>query len=275
MRQPTSVPIFDERVNDALGVYDDVDVIGIQIEEPARLDDLEALVQQGRRVHADLGAHLPGRVGERLLGCGGLHLLERGLAEGSPRSGQHDPSQGLTRVPGETLLDRHVFGIERHDARTRALGFLEHELPGRHEDLLVRERHLGAAAERGEDRLQTEAAHQRPDHEVTRLGGHLDQALRAVDDADGGVRQGLPQTHRSLARVDRDQARAELLGLLQQELHVGTGGQRRDLESIPEPPDDVQGLGPDRAGRTEDADGLHEPFRICAPVRPKRRSRRW
>ena len=58
----------DGRVDDRLGVDDDLDPVVGHAVEPVRLDDLEALVGEGRRVDRDLGAHRPGRVAQGQLG---------------------------------------------------------------------------------------------------------------------------------------------------------------------------------------------------------------
>ena len=58
---------LDQRVDQRLRVDDDVDPLVGHGEEVMRLDRLEALVHQRRRVDRDPAAHLPGRVGERVL----------------------------------------------------------------------------------------------------------------------------------------------------------------------------------------------------------------
>ena len=56
----------DGGVDDALRVDDDLDRVVVDIVQPVRLDDLQALVGERRRVDRDLGAHRPGRVAQRL-----------------------------------------------------------------------------------------------------------------------------------------------------------------------------------------------------------------
>ena len=52
----------DGGVDDALRMDDDLDGVVVDIVQPVRLDDLQALVGERRRVDRDLGAHRPGRV---------------------------------------------------------------------------------------------------------------------------------------------------------------------------------------------------------------------
>ena len=57
----------DHRVHDRLRVHHDVDVGVGDAEEQVRLDQLEPLVDQGRRVDRDDRAHVPGGVRQRLV----------------------------------------------------------------------------------------------------------------------------------------------------------------------------------------------------------------
>ena len=79
VRQRRAVAQRDERVDDRLRVHDDVDAVVRRAEQVVRLDHLEALVHQRRRVDRDLAAHRPGRVAQRLLD---RDVLERRRASG-------------------------------------------------------------------------------------------------------------------------------------------------------------------------------------------------
>ena len=56
----------DHRVHDRLRVHHDVDVGVGDVEEQVRLDQLQALVDQGRGVDGDDRPHVPGGVGQGL-----------------------------------------------------------------------------------------------------------------------------------------------------------------------------------------------------------------
>jgi hypothetical protein len=62
---------------------DDLDLIGDEVEQPTRLDDLQPLVHQRSGVDGDLGAHLPRRVSQRVLHGHRGELVLRQLAEGA------------------------------------------------------------------------------------------------------------------------------------------------------------------------------------------------
>ena len=66
LRERRAVDELDHRVHQRLRVHDDVDPVERHAEEQVRLEQLEALVDQGGRVRGDDPAHVPGRVGQRL-----------------------------------------------------------------------------------------------------------------------------------------------------------------------------------------------------------------
>ncbi len=87
---------LDHRVHDRLRVHDDVDAVEGDVEEQVRLDHLEALVDQGRRVDRDDRAHVPGRVRERLLAVS-RRRARRGCGHGTARRSRSAPGGGPRR----------------------------------------------------------------------------------------------------------------------------------------------------------------------------------
>ena len=86
VRERGAVAEAHERVDDRRRVDDDLDPVVRQAEEEVRLDQLEPLVRERRRVDRDLRAHAPGRVRERLLGRHVLELVARAAAERAARA---------------------------------------------------------------------------------------------------------------------------------------------------------------------------------------------
>ena len=72
------VAAHHHRVDDALRMDHDADLLGREVEQPARLDHLERLVHHRRRVDRDLAAHHPVRMRAGLVG--------RDVAQASPGS---------------------------------------------------------------------------------------------------------------------------------------------------------------------------------------------
>ena len=89
--QRGAVVEVDQRVDQRLRVDDDVDPLVGHAEEVVRLDRLEALVHQRRRVDRDPPAHLPGRVGE-------------GVLDADPGRGRSRPRKGPPRGGQDQLL---------------------------------------------------------------------------------------------------------------------------------------------------------------------------
>ncbi len=77
LREHRAVDVLDQRVDDALGMDDDLDRLGRDVEQPVRLDHLEALVHHRRRVDRDLASHHPVRDGRTPLGRDRVELAQR------------------------------------------------------------------------------------------------------------------------------------------------------------------------------------------------------
>src|SRR6185437_10167802 len=92
---------------------DDIDVVVRDVEQQVRLDDLETLVDQRRRVARDDRAHRPGRVGERLLGGYRGQLVPVATAEGAATRGDDEPAYLLARSRTQALRQRRVLGVDR------------------------------------------------------------------------------------------------------------------------------------------------------------------
>ena len=67
MRERSTVAEADERMDDGRRMHDDLDPLVVEPEEVVRLDQLEALVRERRRVDRDLRPHRPRRMREGLL----------------------------------------------------------------------------------------------------------------------------------------------------------------------------------------------------------------
>ena len=103
----------DGGVDDALRVDDHLDRVVVDIVQPVRLDDLQALVGEGRRIDGDLGAHRPGRVLEGLLGCDGGHLVGGCVKERAAGRREHERRDARHGFADEALPDGRVLRIDR------------------------------------------------------------------------------------------------------------------------------------------------------------------
>ena len=154
---------LDHRVDDALWMHDDLDLLEGQVEEPVRLEDLQPLVHQRRGVEGDLRPHAPGGVVERLLDRDGAHLLQRLRAEWPARRGDEQPPHFLDALAAQALPDRAMLAIHRQDGDAMLLRLGGDDMAGEHERLFVRQRDGLARADRRQRRLEADHAGGRRD----------------------------------------------------------------------------------------------------------------
>ena len=93
--------------------------IGVEPEQPVRLDHLEPFVHQRRRIDRDLRAHVPGRVLQRF---GNRRRFHRGFVARAKRAAgrrQNQPAHFRTLLAAQALMQRVVFRIDRQQSRRR------------------------------------------------------------------------------------------------------------------------------------------------------------
>ena len=242
-------------VDDRLRVHHHADALVGHAEEVMGLDQLEPLVHQRRRVDGDLAAHLPGRVGERLLAGHPLELLRAPAAEG-PAAGREDEALDAPGALGaDQLVEGRMLGVDRNHPRARGFGQRGDELTADHEALLVGEGQVDPLAEGRDRRPESGRPDERVEDEVAvRARDQLDEALGpgehpASGPALGGVRGG-----RGIGK--RDPAHAMACRLLEQQLEARVGAESHDLE-LRAALDHLERLRPDRAGAADDDDPGH------------------
>jgi hypothetical protein len=257
--QHRAVDELDHRVDDRLGVHDDVDPLEGDAEQPVGLQDLEPLVHEGGRVDRDLRPHPPRRVAERLLDRHGLERRTGRPAEGTTRRGQHEAADLAGRRPGKTLEERAVLGVDREQAHAVLARGARHERARHHQRLLVGERDGTPGPDRGERGHEARGPHQRRDDDVrgdvTRDGR---QALGPPVELRPGRRQ-LPGQAIDGGPIEERHGRrpmgADLPG---DQGDVGPArGEAADAELVREGGDELEGPTTDRAGRSEHGDGFH------------------
>ena len=90
---------------------DDFDLIRANIEEPVRLDDLEAFVHHRGGIDGDAVAHPPVGMRQGLLGRNVGELRERSFAERAAGRGQHQAAHFPARSSAQTLMQRVVLAV--------------------------------------------------------------------------------------------------------------------------------------------------------------------
>lgn len=241
-------------------MHDDLNAVEGNVVEEVCLDDLQALVDQGRGVHGDDRAHGPGGVRE---GVGGRHVRQfrlRTAPERASGGGDDELAHVGPGAGGEGLEEGGVLGVDRDD-----LARLRHRLHQRAADderLLVGEREGTARLQGGEGRGEADGAGDAVENGVAPRGiggGELGGRVRAGEDLGEGLPravrggQGLAQRRYDVPAGDGDGPHAQAVRLLGQQLHPPSGGgEPGHAEAVRVAQDEVDGLGADRAGRSED-----------------------
>src|SRR5439155_14103257 len=247
LRLYAAVDVLDERVHDALRVVDDVDALVVEAVEPARLDDLVALVHARGRVDGDRGSHLPGRVVKRVLRRDTGKRLERYIAERAPRRGERHAADLREILTDEALPESVVLAVDRAKSLPRPAGQTADEMARGDEDFLVREGDALAIFERGDGRAQRGDPGRRDEDEVrVGIGCQRDEGVRTERRARG----------------------RKLQSELAQFVDVAVRAERDDAQAIGLPTDDIEGLTADGTGGAEDRKTDRSGHQPIIPDRP-------
>ena len=202
---------LDHPVHDGLGVHDDVDTVEVDAEQLVRLDDLQALVHERRRVDGDLGAHGPRRVLQRVGDGDALELGSRRAAERPTAGGEQDAAHLVRGTGAQRLVDGGVLRVDRHDLAAAVSPLLGDDRPAGDEALLVGQRESLAVRQRRQ------------------RGGKAGEADDGVEDDIG-----LGQRSQRRERVGRVDAEVRAVGcdveigrLPRKQLFVAAGGRAR------------------------------------------------
>ena len=135
--------------------------VGRQAEQMMRLDQLEPLVHQRRRIDRDLRAHRPVGMRDRLRRRGRGDLLGRAGAERAAARGQDDLCRRRPRGRRQDIGRSHYARCRPAAGRAARLAPPDHQLAGRDQRLLVGERDRLARVDRRHRRPQPGAADDR------------------------------------------------------------------------------------------------------------------
>src|ERR1043166_3673331 len=219
-------------------MHDDFHAIIGQSEEMMRLDDLHGLVRQGRAVHADLVAHPPGGMIERLGDARPLQPVGWPVAEWPPRGGENQPSQRRF-APRDALQHGAVLAVDRNQLAASGEGRGAHQFSRHHQRFLVGERHSLAGLQGRERGRESGESHHRVDD---------DPGLR--------MRRRLDQTGRTGTAHQAREIRLPFLDLLGEQRGIRAGGQRSERKPVGVPRQHIERAGPDRAGGSQNRHAL-------------------
>ena len=127
LRDHRSVAQLDHRVHDRLRMDHDVDLARRHAEQPPRLDHLEPLVHQRRRIDGDLPAHLPGGMPQRVFRRDAVEILGRQRSERTAGRGQDQPPHFVAAPAVQALMDGVVLAVDRQDRHALAARGVHHQ----------------------------------------------------------------------------------------------------------------------------------------------------
>ena len=243
---------LDERMDHALRMDHGIDLSVGQAVQPFRLDDLERLVHERGRVDGDLRSHAPRGMRER---GARLHVVHRGrgpAAERAAAGGEDEAPDAVERFASQALPDGGVLAVDR----PQPLQWLpaepvergRHEMTPGHERFLVRERHAAPGVKSREHGRQRRHP-----------GGGHDDDVDPIEPGDAGEAIRRPAASRDMAlAVGNPRAGVGMSRKLGGERGRGMAARERaDPETIGMRGDDIEGLAPDRAGRSQDGEADH------------------
>merc|ERR1711969_272490 len=171
---------------------------------------------------------------ERLTRSDGRHVAARASAERTSRRGEHEPAHLGPLTASQGLRDGRVLRVDRDDlsgARRTT-----HQITADDQRLLVRQGERRAGRQRGERGSQPHRTGDAVEHDV-----------------------GLDVVHQlgGLLRSERRVLHAERLRLGGERVARGVSGQTDDVETTRVRADDLERLGADGAGGTENDDAPH------------------
>ena len=183
-------------------------------EQVVRLDDLEALVHERRRVDGDLRAHVPRGMSERLSRRDSAQFISRTTAEGAAGRGHPQTAHLARALANEALVDSAVLRVDGHERSggpvsgreaggatllVHPRGKRHDEVAPYHERFLVRQREHLARAQRLVAGAQAGGAHQGVHHHVRLFqAAQLRDGIRAETEGGVGCAAG---RHARVARV--------------------------------------------------------------------------
>ena len=175
-------------MQNALGLHKNFNVIYLDIEEPARLNELKPLVHHGRGVDGHLVPHIPGRMAQRIFQRYFLKLFSRIAAEGTAGSRQQNFPDSILLVAAKTLKNSRVLRIHRQYLDTFPRGERHDEMPRADQRFFICERNVLALTYRRYRRLNAYHADDSRDKRLRLcLGRDLQKALVPRTDSGLGI----------------------------------------------------------------------------------------
>ena len=246
------------RMDDALPLDNDLDLVFRQAEQPHRLDQFQALVHQGGRVDGDLGAHIPvGMLEGVSLGLApelfGGHPIERSTGCREQNFFQPFRRGGILQA----LENGRMLAVHRQKVHPLAADRIGDQMAAGDQAFLVGKGQVMPRLNGSQRSRKAGNSHNRVEyHSGAVHGSELTQPLGALEQL-GCIR--LPRQHgiqpgKGIRVHHCNIRRVELGNLFGQQIHAPVGRQTENAVTVH--PGHIQALGADGAGGTQQCDGF-------------------
>ena len=172
-------------------MHDDPDPLQPDGEQMMRLDQLQPLVEHGGTVDADLGAHVPVRMGDRLFGRDLGQILYQ--PQGSAAGRQRDRADIFDPAALQALENCIVFAVHRQQRGAVAAHCSSHDLACGNQRFLVGQGDGAALLDRSHGRAKSGTADDRGHRQIDRACRRFAQRGPACRGLDAAIRQRLAQ----------------------------------------------------------------------------------
>ena len=253
-----TVSELHQAMDNALPVYQHLYLLQRNPIQPHGLDHFQPLIHQGGAVHRNLRPHFPVGVTQsvclgHILQVCGIHVKERAAGAGQQNL-FHFPPVTATH---EALENGGMLGVHRNNFRPAFFRLGHHQLTGADQRLFVGQANALSCPNGSQGGLQADHAHNGGNDTIRPWNGRrCNQSILAPGDLGFFTGQRRLQFLRRLPGCHYRQLRVELAALLCHQLHIGSSGQRCNLNLL-EVFNDIQALPSNGTGTAQNAYTFH------------------
>ena len=160
------ITVFHHGVDHAFPMHDDIDLIKRKIEEIVRLDHFKPFVHHRRAVDRNAAAHLPVRMGQRLLYADIRQFLPGAITKATAAGRDDQTAHRFGIISLQTLKDGTVLRIDRIEPTAMRCQCCFDQFTTADQAFLVGQRHILIVLDGTQRRMQAAKTDQRIDEEI-------------------------------------------------------------------------------------------------------------
>ena len=177
---------------DTLRMDDNLDFRGLYVEQPARLNNLKALIHKRSRVDGNLCAHAPLRMLQRTLCRYTLELINRQVTQGATAASDDEVAHTLASLTLQALHDCRVLRVDGHDAYATRFSMRHNNIATHNQGLLIGQGYALTRLDSGIGGVQTRVANQGVDNGVAPIvARHIYNSIATRHNLNCGIGKGL------------------------------------------------------------------------------------